>query len=69
MSFVDQTDYSSNKTAGNESPKEECAREVRVFPALPKSESAEGVNKPIYATYVQQKRVVAGTATTRLSHI
>lgn len=52
LSFADQTDFFSNKTAGNESSKEQCARRFGVFPALLKYESAEGVNKPIYATYV-----------------
>ena len=38
-------------------------------PAQKSGKSTEGCSKVIYATYVQQKRVVAGTATTRLSHI
>ena len=32
LSFADQTDFFSNKTAGNESSKEQCARRFGVFP-------------------------------------
>ena len=32
LSFADQTDFFSNKTAGNESSKEQCARRLGVFP-------------------------------------
>ncbi len=38
-------------------------------PAQKSGKPTEGCSKVICATYVQQKRVVAGTATTRLSHI
>ena len=38
-------------------------------PAQKSGKSTEGCSKVIYATYVQQKRVVAVPATTRLSHI
>lgn len=67
--FADQIGFFDNKTAGRGSLKGGVLRRFAFFTALLKYEPTEGCSEIICATYVQQKRVVAGTATTRLSHI
>ena len=53
MSFADQTDFLATKPQVTRAHKSSVLGGLEFFPALLKYESAEGVNKPIYATYVQ----------------
>ena len=67
--FADQTGFFTTKPQVVRVLKGGVLRRFAFFPALPKFECTEGCDKTICATYVQQKRVVTGTATTRLLHI
>lgn len=51
--FADQTGFLATKPQVTRAQKSSVLGGLEFFPALPKYESAEGVNKPIYATYVQ----------------
>lgn len=53
LSFADQTDFLATKPQVTRAHKSSVLGGLEFFPALLKYESAEGVNKPIYATYVQ----------------